>query len=316
MLRLRLLPLLFVAAMALPVAAHAAEDVVVARVNGQEIKRSDVMRELAGLPTQLQAVPIDQIYPQLIERMIDAKILMTEAYKNKLNETEDFKGRLKRAEERILTDMILTEKIKPQLTDAKVKERYNNLVKAATPEEQVRARHILVSTEKEAKDIIEQLNKGGDFAKIATEKSSDKGSAAEGGNLGYFAKRAMVKPFADAAFALKNGEYTKTPVKTDFGYHVIKVEDKRKSPAPTLERTRGQIEAQLSEEMANVYVESLRKDQKIEKFNLNGSPMSPDAGAPAPAAGEAKPAEAKPAEAPAAAPAAETKPEEKKDEKK
>lgn len=319
MLSPRFLALTLAFAFAVPLSVSAADDVTLARVNGVEIKRSDVMRELSGLPPQLQSVPIDQIYPQLIERMIDAKLLVAEANKQNLKDSEDYKGRLARAEERILTDMVLRNKIKPQLTDAKVKERYDSIVKSATPEEEVRARHVLVSTEKEAKDIIEQLNKGGDIAKIAAEKSSDKGSAAEGGNLGYFTKRSMVKPFADAAFALKNGEYTKTPVKTDFGYHVIKVEDRRKSAPPPLDRTRSQIEAQMSEELANEYVEGLRKGQKIERFNLNGTPMSPTQGEPAPAAGsteapapkaEEKKEDAKPAEAPAVAPA------EKKEEKK
>ena len=112
------------------------------------------------------------------------------------------------------------------MTDDEVKARYDEEIKKLPPQEEVHARHILVKTEAEAKDIIKQLDAGKDFAELAKEKSTDPNKS-EGGDLGYFAKGRMVKEFEDAAFALKKGEYTKTPVKTQFGYHVIKVEDKR-----------------------------------------------------------------------------------------
>lgn len=265
--------------------AFAEDDLVVARVNGTEIHKSDVMRELAALPPQLQQVPVEQIYPQLLDRMIDAKILIAQGYTLKLNETPDFKERLKHAEERILTDLTLREKIKPLITDDKVKALYDQIVKSSPPEDEVKARHILVKTEKEAKDIIEQLNKGGDFNKLAAEKSTDKASAEQGGDLGYFVKKAMVKPFADAAFAMKAGEYTKTPVKSDFGYHVIKVEDKRKAEPVSLDKIKPQLEGKLADQLANEYVDGIRKDAKIERFGLDGKPLvEAPAAAPAPAA--------------------------------
>lgn len=295
---------LLLAALALPLMvpalARAEDDPVVARVNGQEIHRSDVTRELAGLPPQLQQVPVEQIYPQLLERMIDAKLLVAEGYAQKVNETEDYKQRVKHADERILTDMTLKSKVKPMVTDEKIKARYDALVAKAKPEDEVRARHILVKTEKEAQDVIAQLNKGGDFAKIAAEKSTDTGSAKQGGDLGYFTQGVMVPAFAKAAFAMKPGDVTKTPVKTEFGYHVIKVEDRRKAAPPPLDKVKPQIEAQIGEEMANEYVEGLKKNVKIERFGLDGKPMKDDAAAAAPAAGEAAPA---PAPAPTPAPA-------------
>ena len=256
-----------------PFPAIAADDLVVARVNGQEIHKSDVMRELAALPPQLQQVPVEQIYPQLLDRMIDAKLLIAQGYAEKVNETADFKERMKRAEERIITDVTLREKIKPMVTDDKIKALYDEIVKHSTPEEEVRARHILVKTEKEAKDIIEQLGKGGDFNKLATEKSTDTASAQQGGDLGYFSKKAMVKPFADAAFAMKAGEYSKTPVKSDFGFHVIKVEDKRKSKPVELEKVKPQLEAKVSDQAANEYVETMKKNAKVERFGLDGKPL-------------------------------------------
>lgn len=263
----------FFAAFLAPFPAIAEDDVVVAKVNGAEIHKSDVMRELAALPPQLQQVPVDQIYPQLLDRMIDAKLLLAEGYAAKVNESAEFKERSKRAEERIITDLTLRDKIKPMVTDAKIKTLYDDIVKKSPVEEEVKARHILVANEKDAKDIIEQLNKGGDFNKLASEKSTDSVSAKEGGDLGYFTKKTMVPAFADAAFALKPGEYTKTPVKSEFGYHVIKVEDKRKAEPVKLEKVKAQLEAKLNDEMANEYVEGIKKKAKIERFGLDGKPI-------------------------------------------
>ncbi len=256
-----------------PFPTLAADDVVVARVNDTEIHKSDVDRELAALPPQLQQVPVEQIYPTLLDRMIDAKLLLVEGYAAKMNETAEFKERSKRAEERIITDLTLREKIKPMVTDEKVKNLYDQLVKKSPLEEEVKARHILVENEKDAKDIIEQLNKGGDFNKLAADKSTDTASKKQGGDLGYFTKKTMVPAFADAAFALKVGEYTKAPVKSEFGYHVIKVDDKRKAEPVKLEKVKAQLEAKLSDEMANEYVEGIRKKAKIERFGLDGKPM-------------------------------------------
>lgn len=278
-------------------AAFAEADPVAARVNGEEIKKSDVMREMAALPPQLQQIPVDRLYPQLLERMIDQRLIVAEATKAKMNESADFKDRLKHAEERILTDMALREKVKPRLTEGKLKDRYNTIVSHSKKEEEVKASHILVKTEEEAKAIIDQLNKGGDFVKIAKEKSTDKVSAEQGGSLGYFTRATMVPAFAEAAFAMKTGETSKTAVKSDFGYHIIKLEDRRTAPPVPFEKVKPQLEAQLAEELAGDYVDSLKKGVKIERFDLEGKPLP-----------EAKPPEVKPEAKPEDA----KKPEEKK----
>ncbi|MBI3419782.1 MAG: peptidylprolyl isomerase [Proteobacteria bacterium] len=288
------------AALLLATPAFAAPDPVVARVNGYEIHKSDVNRELSGLPPQLQQMPVESIYPQLLERMIDSKLVADEGRAQKIDQGDEFKERLKHTEERILTDITLRSKVKPMLTEDKIRGRYDAVMSKSKNEEEVKARHILVKTEAEAKDVIAQLGKGGDFAKLAAEKSTDKGSAANGGDLGYFSKSSMVPAFADAAFAMKPGEVSKTPVKTDFGYHVIKVEDRRTAPPVSYDKVKPQIEAQVADELANEYVSGLEKKAKIERFNLDGSPMKVEVSAPAGAV---------PASAPASAPA---KPAEKK----
>lgn len=270
----RLLSTLALVGIMASASAFAADDTVVARVNGTEIKKSDMMREMTALPPQLQQVPLEQLYPQLLERMVDARLLLDEAKKDKIDQTDEYKTRLSHAQERIMADLELRGKVKPQISDAMVKQRYDAAISKAPSQEEVKASHILVKTEKEAQDIIAQLGKGGDFAKIAAEKSDDKGSAEKGGELGYFTKGAMVPAFANAAFDMKPGEVSKTPVKTEFGYHIIKVEDRRKAPPIPMDKVRPQIEAQIGNELADKYLDSLRKSAKVELFDIDGKPMA------------------------------------------
>lgn len=251
-----------------------AADPVVARVDGQPIMRSEVARELALLGPQAQSMPIQYVYPQVLERIIAARVVGSKGYENKLQNTTEAKDRLKHAELQIVADLYMNSAVKPLVTEEKIKARYDELAKKYKPEPEVRARHILVATEAEANDIIKQLKDGADFAKLAAEKSKDSGSMKEGGDLGYFPKTAMVKPFADAAFAMKPGELSDKPVKTDFGYHVIKVEDRRQSAPPALDAVRGQIQNQLANEMVSQVVRDLESKVKIERFNLDGSPLT------------------------------------------
>ena len=149
----------------------------------------------------------------------------------------------------------------------------------------MRARHILITVkpdastddkvkaEAEAQDIIKQLKDGADFAKLASEKSKDSGSAKQGGDLGYFTRSAMVKPFADAAFDMKVGELSDKPVKTDFGYHIIKAEDRRKSSPPPMAEVKDQLKNQLGQELVAQLLKDLEAKAKIEKFNFDGTPM-------------------------------------------
>ena len=146
------------------------------------------------------------------------------------------------------------------------------------------------STEDEAKALIAELKKGAAFDKLAKEKSTDKASGAEGGDLGWFKKSDMVKEFADAAFALKKGELTETPVKTQFGYHVIKVEDRRKAPPPAFEELADQLREEMAREAVTAQLDQLRSGAKIEKFNMDGSKPEPAPAKPAaPAAPAARP---------------------------
>lgn len=258
---------------ALPALAADSADPVVARVNGEEIHRSDVVRQLQMAGPQVQQIPPQMIYPQILQKMVTTKVVSQKGYAEGLQNDKEVKQRLKDLEAQVVAEAYIHKQIEPKITDAKIKERYGELSAKFKPQDEVRARHILVKTEDEGNAIIKELKGGADFAKLAGEKSKDTGSAKQGGDLGYFLRDSMVKAFADAAFAMKNGEISDKPVKTEYGYHIIKVEDRRKSSPPPMEEVKEQIANQLGQEMTNETVKSMEAKAKIEKFSLDGSPL-------------------------------------------
>jgi peptidyl-prolyl cis-trans isomerase C len=272
----------------------ATDDPVVARVNGTVLFRSDVMALRSTLPPQMQQQPMDQLYPKLLEQIVAMTLVAQTARKAKLNEDPAVRKMTTLADEQILQDAYFNGMMKKEITEPKLKALYDEKVKNAPPHEEVHARHILVPTEDEAKAIIAELNKGADFAKLASEKTTDPAGKASGGDLGYFSQNEMVPEFAKAAFALKKGEFTKAPVKTQFGWHVIKVEDRRDGKPPSYQEIAPQLARQMAQEIYAVKVKELAASAKIEMYNADGSKPAP---APATAAAPA------PAVAPAAAPA-------------
>nr|WP_247886687.1 peptidylprolyl isomerase [Azospirillum brasilense] len=267
------------AAQAAPAPADA--DPVVARVNGEAVHRSDVQRMVAQLPPQVQQMPLEMIYPAVIEQLVNSKLVAEAGYKANLAGSPEVKDEIKRAEERAVQRAYIQKEVQSRITPAKLDEAYQAFLKQNPAQEEVKAAHILVEKEDEAKAIIAQLKKGGDFAKLAKEKSKDPVAAEQGGDLGYFTKDTMVEPFADAAFAMKKGEVSKEPVKTQFGWHIIKVEDKRTQPQPSLDEVKPQLEQQLSKDIVTNVVDDLRKVAKVETFQLDGSPMPKEEPAPA-----------------------------------
>lgn len=265
-------------------------DPVVARVNGGEIRRSDVSRMLAQLPPQVQQMPMEMIFPALVEQLVNQKLVSDAGYKANLQQSQEVKDEIKRAEERAVQRAYIQNQVESKITEQRLQDAYKEYVAHNPPQEEVKASHILVESEAEAKSIIDDLAKGGDFAKIAREKSKDPTAAAQGGDLGYFTRETMVEPFANAAFGMAKGETSKAPVQTQFGWHVIRVEDKRTQPQPTLDEVKPQLEQELSKEIVTALVDELRSGAKIETFQMDGSPMpaAPAAPAPAPAQTPAK----------------------------
>lgn len=259
----------------------ALKDPVVATVNGQPIRLSELEVAQQSLPQQYRNMPLQAVFPALLDRIVDSKLVVQEGKKNKVTDDPAFKKRMAFVEDQVMQDFWIQREIARQVTAEKLQKRYEERLKQMPAEEEVHARHILVSTEDEAKALIAELKKGAAFDKLAKEKSTDKASGAEGGDLGWFKKSDMVKEFADAAFNLKKDELSETPVKTQFGYHVIKLEDRRKAPPPAFEEMADQLREELAREVITAHLDQLRSGAKIEKFAMDGSKPDPT---PAPVA--------------------------------
>jgi peptidyl-prolyl cis-trans isomerase C len=265
------------------------KDPVVATVNGVQVRLSELEVAQQSLPPQYRSMPLQAVFPALLDRIIDSKLVVQEGKKNKVTDDPAYKKRLAFVEEQVLQDYWIQREIARKVTAEKLRERYEERLKSIPAEEEVHARHILVATEDEAKALIAEIKKGTAFDKLAKEKSTDKASGAEGGDLGWFKKSDMVKEFADAAFDLKKGGMTETPVKTQFGYHVIQVEDRRKAPPPAYEELAEQLREEMAREAVTAQLDLLRSGAKIEKFNIDGSKAEAAPAKPAAPAAPAKP---------------------------
>lgn len=253
----------------------AAEDPVVATVNGVEIHLTQVKDSYQRLPAQYRQVPFETIFSGLVDSLIDTKLAAEDARRKKVPDEPEFKARLARIEEQVLQRIVLSRAMKAGVTDADIRARYETMIKEMAGNEQIHARHILLETEDAAKAVIADLKKGRDFAALARERSTGP-SASEGGDLGFFGKGQMVPAFEKAAFRLEKGQYTETSVKTQFGWHVIKLEDRKKAPVPKFEEVEQGLRNDLSQEVGTVYVNQLRTAAKITRFNADGSPLDGD----------------------------------------
>ncbi len=256
-----------------PPTATAAEDPVVARVNGVEIHRSDIEDVIQGLPQQYRQMPIETLFPVLRDRLIELQLVAAEGRKEKLDQDEAVRERMRKIEDRVIRDVYISRYVDKVANEEKLRSLYEAHIANAPTGVEIRARHILVKTEDEAKALIERAKAGEDFATLARENSIGP-SAARGGDLGYFARDAMVPEFADAAFALKVGAITDKPVKTQFGWHVIKVEDRRDIAPPSFEDSREKLRSQVAQTAVRELLDQLRLKATIETFNLDGSPAT------------------------------------------
>ncbi len=235
----------------------------IVRVNGAEITDAEVAIAENEFGSVIAGLPEDARRRVLVEYLIEAHLLAGAAAKDKLDQGPEFENRLNYFKLRALRDLFIEKKGRDQVSEAEAKAVYDEQIAKLKPEQEISARHILVKTEDEANAIIKDLNAGADFAEIAKTKSLDTGSGTSGGDLGYFTRNQMVKPFEDAAFALKKGEISK-PVETEFGWHVIRVDDIRERALPTFEEVKDQITASLVQTKLQDLVQKLRTDAKIE----------------------------------------------------
>jgi peptidyl-prolyl cis-trans isomerase C len=275
---------LFGVVFAAPIRAQPAADPVLAKVGGQDIHFSDLKAAAETLPPQARAMPPQQLYPILLEQMIDAQALLEQARKTGLDKDPDVQRIMRLAQERALESAMLNNVVRPQVTDEAVKARYDQDYAGKAGETEVHARHILVPDEATAKKVIAELKKGGDFAALSKQYSKDPGAAQQGGDLGFFKKTDMVPEFADTAFALKDKEVTPVPVKTQFGWHVIQTLEHRTSQPPAFEQRKDELRQQMVQAAVQKEVAQARGAVTVEKFNMDGSPMkATDTAEPPPA---------------------------------
>lgn len=251
------------AAISFQAPAFAQEDKVVAKVGTLEITQSELDLAVQNLDPQLAQLPDEQKKVAALSGAIDVKLLASGALAEGVDKTDDFKKRMAYIGDRELHNAFFRKHVVEATTDEEVKARYDKEIAALPKQEEVKAAHILVKTEDEAKAVIAELDGGKDFAAIAKEKSQDSNKD-DGGDLGWFGPGRMVPEFEEAALGLEKGAYTKTPVKTQFGFHVIKLEDKRDAPPPAFEQVQDQVKQLVMRDKYVAILEKAKADQKIE----------------------------------------------------
>ena len=243
-------------------AKAAQTDLVIATVDGNNITLSEIENVRASNP-QLSALPLESVYEPLLDNIIDLNVVAAAARGEKGQNTPEFKKMAKDFEKQLLARYYLEQQAKKNQTKEKLEVLYEQFKKDNPPQEEMSAAHILLKTEKEAQDVIQQLQKGADFAELANKVSENKGL--EGGDLGYFSRELMVPEFSEAAFAMKEGEISKKPVKTKFGYHVIKAGPRRLSETPKFEDVEQDLMQMQAAQSVEETMQKLRKKAKIVK---------------------------------------------------
>lgn len=241
---------------------------VAAVVNGEEITAAEVKKGYDENPQIKAKVPFDEFYGKALDIYVNGKLIYQAAVEDGIMDTQAYKDQLKTAQEDVARKVYLEKRVKAEITDADINKAYNEYKSKFKPQKEVKARHILVSSEAQAKDIIAQLKKGAKFNDLGKKYSKDNSV-----DLGYFTKEMMVPEFGNAAFAMKKGQISKTPVKTQFGYHIIAVDDTRTTKPLPLKEVKPQIEAMLSQQAVAKVFKDLNENGKVERYSLDGKAL-------------------------------------------
>jgi peptidyl-prolyl cis-trans isomerase C len=245
-------------------------DPVIGSVDGKLLYLSDLTRVTNTLPEQMRSMPFDSVMPVLLDRIIDHEALTLTARRAGLDRKPEIQREMRAAADLVLERAYLSQIVPAQVTEAAIVAHYNRQYANRPATDEVRARHILVGTEAEAKSVLDELKKGGDFAAIARVVSKDP-DGKQGGDLGFFRRDQVWPAFADAAFSLRPGQVGQVPVHNEFGWHVIKVEERRLVAPPTLSEVREQIRQELTDQTVQAAIADSRRQMIIHKFNLDGS---------------------------------------------
>lgn len=245
---------------------------IVANVNNEDISLETMIHAMNELPPEIQSQPFMSYYEDLLERVIDIKLFAQEGKKMKLDEEPSVSAAIDFVIEKVLMQAFLSKYVQENIKEENIKASYNNFIADETSREEIKASHILMDTESEAIDVINMLNDGDDFAELAKNKSTGP-SGPSGGDLGWFKRGQMVPPFEKAAFSLNKNEISQRPVQTQFGWHVIKVFDKRIPEAPSYESMKSKLIQDLERKIVSKKIQDLRNDALIEK--LSSSELEP-----------------------------------------
>jgi peptidyl-prolyl cis-trans isomerase C len=244
--------------------ASAQEDKVIATVNDQDITEADLALAESDLDPQFSRLPPEQRRAAALSAVIEIRLLSEKAAANGVDKQPDFQRRMEFLKQRALHSALVESDVAAKVTDEEIRARYDKEIAATPPTNEVHARHILVKTKEEADAIIKQLDGGTKFEDLANQHTTDPSGKTSGGDLGYFGPGQMVPEFEKAAFALEVGAYTKQPVQSQFGFHVIKVEDKRAQQPPAFDQVKDQFRSVVLREKYVQLVKSLRSDAKID----------------------------------------------------
>ena len=245
---------------------------IVANVNNEDISLETMIHAMNELPPEIQSQPFMSYYEDLLERVIDIKLFAQEGKKMKLDEEPSVRAAIDFVIEKVLMQAFLSKYVQENIKEENLKASYNNFIADETSREEIKASHILIDTESEAIDVINMLNDGDDFAELAKNKSTGP-SGPSGGDLGWFKRGQMVPPFEKAAFSLNKNEISQRPVQTQFGWHVIKIFDKRIPEAPSYESMKNKLIQDLERKIVSKKIQDLRNDALIEK--LSSSELEP-----------------------------------------
>ncbi len=237
---------------------------IIATIDGKPISEADLALALASVDQQYAQLPPEQRRAAAFMAILEIRLLAAQALEEGLNKDADFQRRMAFLEQRALHSELIDKDVGEKITDAEIRARYDKQMADTPPVNEIKARHILVKTKEEAAAIIKELDGGGDFVKLANEKTSDPSGKTTGGDLGYFAPGQMVPEFEKAALALDVGAYTKEPVQSQFGWHVIKVEDKRAQQPPAFEQVKEEVRSMVFREKYFALVTELRTAAKVD----------------------------------------------------
>lgn len=249
----------------------------VAVVNGEAVTEAELARAYQALPQEYQAAGLDILYPMLLEEVISRKLISSQARAAGMADQPEIKERMAQYENELLYTTYLIQQAEARVTDAEVQEAYDAWVAQLPGGDEIETSHILVETEEEAREVIQLVTDGTPFADLATERSKDTGSGANGGELGWLRRGETVEPFENAAFALQPNTFTADPIQSQFGWHVILVTDRRAIEHPSVEEVGPQFRQQLAEGHIRAIIDEAIGGATVERFDLDGNPIDPPA---------------------------------------